>query len=381
MNARQAVLAALAVLPALASRAVSQQAPTFEQLLSAGFRQVSAAVPETAAPAVPASASAETRVPGDDRGAYLFSSGDGSVFFCSVAGCRRVLDRAASTVVRAGDGLYFTGPQGTGYCAPRRCDVLAHVQLQLTLGAGPAGDVYGVEKSGVWRCAPTSCAREFSGSVRADGNYFSGVYKANGDFVGDAPDGTFWCSQGSCRRVRGADMIVIEDNCGGTAPLGVSYGIWGHQIFRCTPEGCRTAASADDDVDNYVSCAFDAEGRLHVPARGPGSVVCGETCRTDRADATAYPETPKYVRSAYDERRQLGTDGAVYSIASFDKAPAPAPNGAQQLPPTITRADAKGSSTLSFDSLANCASWWTSAPGDEDEDGGDHWEPQCRLIP
>ena len=375
MNARHAVLSVLTCLPLLAGAARADEAPSFDQLANSDFRALRAA-----APAAPAAA--ETRVPGDDRGVFLFSNLAGRIAFCSVAGCRTIAGGGVSTVVRSASGLYFTGPEGTGYCSPLHCDVLApSVSLQLTLNAGPAGDVYGIDKEGVWHCTPASCARAYSGPLGGGTNYLSGVYKANGDFVGSEASGTFWCSNGVCRRVKNSEILLVEDRCGGPVPQDVSYGFWGRKIFRCTPNGCAAASSDDASVDNYVSCAFDAQGRLHVPARPAGSVVCGETCRVDASDAAAYPAVPRSSNDEFNDVRRRGTDGAVYSLAGFDKIPAPAAKDPQRLPPSVSRAGAAGSLALPVDPAFSCASWWTSAPGDEDEDGGDRWELQCRLLP
>jgi hypothetical protein len=378
MNVR-ILLRVFLLIAAATAGARAEQNPSFERLLNSGFREVSA--PSGAAPATPPAAPVQMRAPGDDRGVFLFSDAGGRLAFCSAAGCRTLLDGGASTAVRAKDGLYFTGPAGTGFCAPRRCDLLTPSRLRLTLGAGPAGDAYGVDATGVWRLTPTSCTRALTAALKADLSYLDGVWKTNGDFVGTESDLTFWCSNGACRPVKNGEVLFVEDHCGGNAPLGVSYGFWGQEIFRCTPQACTSASENAEHVDNYATCAFDAKGRLHVPARPRGSVVCGDKCRFAADDAISYPTERRYVPSPYNERRRLGTDGAVYELADASKIPAPATNAPSPLPAHVTRSDAHATAVLSFDAPTPCASWLTSDQADEDENGGAHWEPECRLIP
>src|SRR5208282_74747 len=110
------------------------------------------------------------------------------------------------------------------------------------------------------------------------------VYRP-GAFVMSSAEGTFWCADGKCARVSDREMVLFDGTCEGPTPAKAAYGFAGREIYRCAPTGCRKIADEESaSVDNYVECAFDASGRVHLPRRtpetlhAPGSVICGDSC-------------------------------------------------------------------------------------------------------
>lgn len=363
-----AVAAFMSVTPAHAGKA-----PTFESLQQTGFASVAA--PTTLA--APSSAPV-ARPNGDGRGVYLFSNRSGQIFFCSASGCRKVLEGDAGSVLRAADGLYFTGPNRTGYCTPSACRVLLPETLVLPLSAGPKGDVYGLAAtSGLWHCTPTACEsalpRVFDASALT--NFVEGEWKSDGDFVGAAGGATFWCSGDSCRVVGGGSLVFVQDQCRGAAPARLAYGFWGLDFFRCSPDGCKKIASDDPNIGRYTDCGFDDAGNLYLPARNGASVRCGTSCAPSAVQIVGLGALPSARSQASSWRSLTGSDGAPYSLADRSSTPAPARGfDAPALPPVVLRDGVP----LTFDAPVGCWQWEASSDDDE-EPASAGWTAECRL--
>ncbi len=362
------VAASIAVAPTRAD-----DAPTFESLQQTGFASVAAPTSLAAPSAAPA-----PRPSGDERGVYLFSNRSGQIFFCSASGCRQILDGDAGSVLRAKDGLYFTGPNRTGYCTPSACRVLLPAALTLPLSSGPNGDVYGLAStSGLWHCTPTACdsalPRTFDASALS--NFIEGEWKTGGDFVGAAGDATFWCSGDSCRVVGNSSLVFVQNQCRGDAPARLAYGFWGLDFYRCSPNGCRKIASDDPNIDRYTDCGFDAAGNLYLPARSGASVRCGGDCAPSTVQINALGNLPSAQSKTSSWRTLTGSDGAAYSLADRSTTPEPTLGfDASALPPVVLR----DGTPLTFDAPVGCWQW--EASGDDDEEPTPAaWTQECRL--
>lgn len=323
MNAlkpRRTALAALVLLPLLSCASAAQTAAGFEDI---GFQDVrdraaSADMP-AAAPAVVASASV------GDGGVFLQSALDGSLDYCSAAGCRLLRNTGVDDAVLAAPGaLYFTGRAGAGYCTARRCDLLLPgVSLTFAVSVGPKGDIYGsddADQAG-WHCTPDACRQASGvalqryskwrflapGSDPRDDNFLRnsipGVYTPSGDFISSGDEGLFLCANGLCKRI--------------------------------------------------------SDGRID-PAR--------------LSTVAALAKKGEQERSSYSALD--GADGATYRIVSraADAEPKESPETAQRLYGAVTREIGGRSSALTFDAPISCWQWT-----DDDQDPP-AWGNACRLV-
>ncbi len=358
------IMTALAL--ACAARGQDSVGASFDELTRAGFKQVSAQVVRYA-PEPPA------QEPADSRGVFLFAGNPGSIYFCSAGGCRRLLAGRAASAVASADGLYFTGPDGAGYCAPSGCrTLLAGHFLVFPLKAGPDGDIYGVDSTGLWHCQAWGCARSYSGKIADGANYLDGEWKDDGDFVASPRGGTFWCSKGDCRKIADHEMIAIDGNCRNAAPEDSAFGFWALSLYRCAPQGCRTVLDNDANVQTYTDCAFDAQGRILLNSKIEPSLVCGDSCRASSQSldsiAAAKPEKPW----SSEQGPVRGSDGADYRLADRSRESEPAAGGRQSLGAIVTR-DGRA---LAFDAPAACWQWFVD---DDDDSAG--WSEDCSLMP
>jgi hypothetical protein len=383
MNAslyRRAAVSVLALLPLLASAAsAAGDSSEFEALLRTGFSEIRAGAAQSGVPTPPVSP--VPAAPFALGGVFLRSGLDGRLAYCSASGCRLLRDGGVGVVVSAGPGaLYFTGAD-TGYCSERRCDILLPgVRVTFPLTVGPKGDIYAAGATRSWHCTPSACAQASAVSLEPRNNFIEGVYKPSGDFVASSSEGTFWCADGACKRVGGGEVLFVEDNCSGTAPAGASYAFSGQTLYRCTPWSCREIGSAES-VDNFVSCAFDENSRLLLPARdaarrpAAGSVQVSEI-GVVRADA-AIPARAKAAPANSSNAVLTGADGATYRIAANSTDAAPAANAPQRLSGKVTRTAGGRTSILSFDLPVTCWQWIDAGDDDEISSG---WDGGCRLV-
>jgi len=356
---RRAVFTALLSLLALAS---AGRAQTFDQLTQSGFKEVLAA--SNARPVAAPSARAAGQAASD--GAFLSSGRSGQIFFCSAAGCREILAAGGGIVVSSGKGaLYFTGNAGTGWCSASACSVLIPgVQATFALEVGPNGDIWATSRAAAYHCRPTACRRAASEPLVTGSNFIAGVYKASGDFVASNDAGTFWCSGDACRRISDADALFVEKACSGLAPLDASYGFIGRAMWRCEPSGCREIGGTDG-VDHFMTCAFDAAGRIHLPAAdGRGSIACGTSCGRDPLFVSGTQSTASRGPGA---GLTEGTDGAVYGFLE------PRGGAAKAATTVVLRGSTK------FQVPAACWSWFAGDPDDDELPAG--WTNDCRLVP
>jgi len=366
MKPNRSALLVLAAL-ALAPLGHAAESASFDQLLQTGFSRVSAAATATGAPAASAA--------GDRLGVYLKSGRSGSIFFCGASGCREILSGGAAFALPVGDGLYFTGPESAGYCDPSGCRTLLLSAVTYPLNAGPDGDIYAADSGGLWHCAPSGCARAFTGRVDVRANYMDGAWKTNGDFVASPAGRAFWCSRGVCRPIADTELVIVDEFCNNASPTQISYGFWGLDFYRCTPSGCRKLMDSDN-IQTYSECAFDASGRIYMESRAQvaiASVRCGETCEPSPRKVTdVAPDKTRAPQPRLD--RATGTDGALYRLA--DRSGTPEPQGAARdvgLPPIVLR----GERALAFDAPVSCWDWSDGDPDDEDPAS---WYDSCQLI-
>jgi hypothetical protein len=369
------LIAALALAP-LPGRAAD--APTFDQLAQTGFTRVAAASDAPAAPAAAPVASPAPRAESDGRGVYLNSERKGQIFFCSSGGCRELLDGGAGVVLASGSGLYFTGPEGTGYCTPASCRVLIPgAAVVFPLNAGPRGDLYAVDHAGLWHCDPSSCARAFTGAVDVQANFMDGAWKANGDFVASAYGRTFWCSRGECRPIAETEIVFVDETCNNAAPSDAAFGFWGITFYRCTAAGCR-ALTDSDNIQTYSTCAFDPQGRIYLESRAQvamPSMRCGDAaCVPSDRKVTAVAPEKAPAADSQSNGSLVGTDGAIYRLADRSGTPEPkAGDAAPGLAPIVER----GAQRLTVDAPVECWDW---TAGDDDDEEPASWFNSCRLI-
>lgn len=361
----------------LATAASAQVPADFDRLIGSGYSELRAAAQAAPAPAAgtPAVAAA---VPG---GAFLHSSADGRIAYCSASGCRVLLNAGAGVVLPAAEGsLYFSGPEGTGHCTIDACAVLLPgVRATFPLEAAPNGAVYASSNGASWYCTTTACARAGDQPLEKGSNYIGGVYKRNGDFVASGSEGTFWCSSGRCARVGAERLLFVDEGCAGKSPAGAVYGFEGNEVYRCTPNSCAKSGSADG-IDNFVDCAFDRKGDLLLNARdGNGGFVCSEAgvVRSSRSPVAkrVYPA----VMARNTDSSLRAADGATYAIDDRNRDPRSAGNGSDSLSGGVTRVVGARETALSFDTKVTC--WrWEKSGDDDDSDADWAWFNDCRLV-
>ncbi len=358
----------------LLATAAAASTEDFEARLGIGLAELRAA-----APAAPAAAPVSPKpVPG---GVFLRSSYDGRIAYCSASGCRLLLVSGAGPVVPAAPGsLYFSGPAGIGHCTIESCAVLLPgVNATLPLEAGPDGSIYASSAGASWHCTPAACRRAGDLALEKGSNYVGGAYKKNGDFVASGSEGTFWCSNGRCERVGSESLLFIDGGCAGEAPERAVYGFSGNQVARCTPRSCALLGDAGG-VDNFVDCAFDADGSLYLDARGAaGGYRCSEAgvTRTSRS-VSSFPRPSRPAIMARDSDQGLiAADGAHYQIEDRNRDPRSAAGGGDSLTGGVTRTIGGRTTALAFDAEIVCWRWQVTS--DDDDMGPSSWYNGCRL--